>query len=98
MTDNKLYAICWVGFFMTLCVGIVALTHYNLTKPNPSEIMERMVIEHGIHPLAITCMERDWHSAVNFAVCREVAKQLKISPEQEEKFKSLLDSDRSIQR
>ncbi len=94
MNTNIVSIISWLCFTVIACTLISGVTYYNVVKPSRLEIMERMVRDQGIHPMVFRCMQMDMNLSGNFEVCKAVAKRINLTTEQEERFESLLDSDR----
>ncbi len=97
--NETVVAVCgWICGTIMACTLIVGVTYYNLETPSRLEIQERMFKEQGLHPLTFRCMNMDLGYTANFEMCRILVKQLKLTPEQEERFREFLETQESIER
>ena len=87
-------ATAWAFFclcFATISLGVTAgVTYYNLKE---LETMERLVKNHGIHPMMIKCVDADLSQATNFELCRKIIEKQSLSPEDMVKLRKVIEDD-----
>ncbi len=88
MSDGTAWAffcLCAATVFLGITFGI---THYNLKE---LETMERLIKDHGIHPMMIKCVDADLSLAINFELCKKIIDKYKLSPEDMVKLRKVVE-------
>ena len=85
MHDNIMHSIAWVCIATVAISAIAALTYYNVTEPSQLEIKYeaamKMVDEHGVNPMLIECMSRNWNIVSDFEICKAAVENPVIAGE-----------------
>lgn len=71
MTENTLWMGFWFCLTFIICFIVASFVFRQTSRPTDNEVMLKL-IDHGISPAVMECLDRDWTSLPVFEICRKV--------------------------
>lgn len=87
MDDNWVYITGWTccAVFAISIVAAIGINHYY--DDNRMRSMEKIVIENGISPAVVECLDRNWDQNIGtFIICKEVLTNHNLSRDEAERL------------
>ena len=85
-----------VGILLIVCVTLVIITFiccYTYYSLEYDKFVER-VIDKGVNPAVITCIDSTWTTSANALICSEVFRNNHMTKEEAEKLRNSIETEK----